>query len=61
MGLIRDANLADHDGFYEELLRAHDGLRGDEIKAFHAQLILILANQVGDREVLSEAIALARS
>lgn len=60
MALIRDVNLSDHDGFYEELLQAHDGLTNEEIRAFHAQLILILANHVGDREVLTEAMALAR-
>ncbi len=60
MALIQEPNLSDHDGFYEELLRAHDGLSAEEIAAFHAQLILILANHVGDRAALSEALELAR-
>ncbi len=61
MALVTAPNLADHDGFYEELLRAHDGLDPQEVAAFHAQLILILANHVGDRAALSEAIGLARA
>lgn len=59
-GLIATPNLADHDGFYAELLRAHSGLSDEEVQAFHARLILILANHVGDRAALSTAIDLAR-
>lgn len=59
-GLVTDPNLADHDGFYAELLAAHQGLSEEQQRAFHARLILILANHVGDREALSEALKLAR-
>ncbi len=58
--LIDTPNLADHDGFYAELLQTHQGLTDPESQALNAQLILILANHIGDREVLSEALALAR-
>lgn len=61
MTLIRALNLPDHDGFYEELLAAHKGLTPAESEALNAQLILILANHVGDRTVLSEAIELAKA
>ncbi len=60
-GLISKANLADHDGFYAELLAAHQGMSEDEQRAFHARLILILANHVGDRAALSDALKLARA
>ena len=60
MTLITKPNLSDHDGFYAELLKAHDGLTEAEVQAFHARLILILANHVGDRSALSEALHLAR-
>lgn len=60
-GLVSTLNLADHDGFYEELLRAHEGMTETEVQRFHARLILILANHVGDRATLTEAIGLARS
>lgn len=59
--LVTTPNLVDHDGFYAELLAAHQGLDDMSRQAFHARLILILANHIGDREVLSEALALSRT
>ena len=59
MALIDTPNLADHDGFYADLLAAHKGLSEAESAALNAQLILILANHIGDREVLAQALALA--
>lgn len=59
-GLIDTPNLADHDGFYAELLSVHKGLSDAQSQALNAQLILILANHVGDRQVLSQALKLAR-
>lgn len=52
-------NIDDQDGFYAELLEAHRGLGDSESHALNARLVLILANHVGDRAVLSEALALA--
>lgn len=49
-------NIEDPDGFYAELLAAHDGLSDDESAAFNARLVLILANVVGSRAVLTQAI-----
>ncbi|PRY92872.1 uncharacterized protein DUF2783 [Hasllibacter halocynthiae] len=60
MPLIREPNIADPDGFYAALLRAHEGLTGEESRALDARLVLILANHVGEREALEEALALAR-
>lgn len=60
MKLITERNLNDHDGFYAELLATHKGLSEAESQALNAQLVLILANHIGDREVLSDALALAR-
>ena len=53
-------NLADHDGFYAELLAAHRDLDQSQSQALNAQLIMILANHIGDRQALTEALALAR-
>ena len=58
--LIRKPNLPDHDGFYAELLKAHGQLTEAESHAFNARLVLILANHIGDRDALSEALDLAR-
>lgn len=60
MKLVDTPNLDDHDGFYAELLDAHRGLSEAESHALNARLILILANHVGDRQVLTEALDLAR-
>lgn len=60
MPLIHTPNIADADGFYEELVNAQRDLPTPDGHRFIAKLALILANQVGDRATLSEAIALAR-
>ncbi|MGB8624159.1 MAG: DUF2783 domain-containing protein [Paracoccaceae bacterium] len=60
MSLTTEPNLTDHDGFYAELLATHRGLSDADSQALNARLILILANHIGDRAVLSEALDLAR-
>ena len=59
MGLITTPNLPDPDGTYAALLAAHKGRSMAESQALNARLILILANHIGDPDVLAEAIALA--
>lgn len=53
-------NIPDPDGFYDELLQAHKGLNDAESAAFNARLILTLANHIGDRDVLRDAIKAAK-
>lgn len=53
-------NIADPDGFYEELLALHEGLDAKESEALNARLILILANHIGNREVLRQAFEAAK-
>jgi len=53
-------HLQDADGFYEQLLDAHQGLSAAQSELFNARLILLLANQVGDAAVLQECLAAAR-
>lgn len=53
-------NLQDADGFYEELLDAHQGLTEQQSALLNARLILLLANQVGDARVLRECVEAAR-
>jgi hypothetical protein len=60
MALNHQPNIADQDLFYEELIRAQRELSDDQADLMLAKLVLILSNHVGDRTVLSEAIALAR-
>lgn len=61
MPLQHQPNIPGPDGFYEELIRAQHDLPDEQADMLVAKLALILANHVGDRAVLSEAIALARS
>lgn len=53
------SNIPDSDGFYDELLELHRGCTKDESDALNISLILLLANHIGDREVLSEAMEVA--
>jgi len=60
MELTLDPNLAAPDDVYEALVAAHDGLTKEESAAFNARLILVLANYVGDAEVIRQAIEAAK-
>ena len=57
--VITTPNLPDVDGFYAELIEAHEGLSKAESDALNARLILVLANHIGDRKVLRQAIQIA--
>lgn len=57
--LILTPNIPGADDFYAELLTAHEGLSDAESIAFNARLVLILANHIGDRAVISQALAAA--
>jgi hypothetical protein len=59
--LIREPNLPEPDSFYEELIEGQRDLTDEQADMMLAKLVLLLANHVGDRAVLSEAIAAARS
>ena len=60
MPLTLTPNIPDPDGFYDELLRAHEGLSKDQSDALNARLILTLANHIGDRETLTQALNTAK-
>lgn len=60
MPLNLEPNIPDPDGFYDLLLAAHQGLSKDESDALNARLILVLANHIGDVDVLREALTAAR-
>lgn len=55
-----EPNIANPDGFYDELIAAHSALSKQESDAFNARLILILANHIGDRTVLRKALEAAK-
>ena len=58
-GLVTSPNLDDPDGAYDLLLSRHDGLTREKSEALNARLILVLANHVGDLDVLRQALDVA--
>lgn len=56
-GLITEANLTDPDGLFEALVAAHRDLSPEASRRLDAKLVLLLANHIGDMDVLREAIA----
>lgn len=50
------ANITGADDFYAELLGIHEGRTKEESDAINARLILLLANHVGDRAILTDAM-----
>ncbi len=55
-----DPNIAQPDDFYAALMEAHRGLSPEQSGRVNAKLILLLANQIGDLDILVAAIAKAR-
>lgn len=58
--LARESRFADPDAAFRLLAQAHRDLDERESAALNARLVLILANHIGDEQVLREALALAR-
>jgi hypothetical protein len=57
--LVTASRFADPDAAYVALVDARRNLSDAEAAALDARLVLILANHIGDFDVLKEAIALA--
>ena len=58
--LNTDPNIAVPDDFYERLIAMHRDLSDEQSALVNAKLVLILANHIGDMEVLRAAMAAAR-
>ena len=54
-------NLTRPDDFYEALIDMHRDLDDAQSQSVNAQLILLLANHVGEHETLMQAIRFARA
>ena len=52
-------NIAGADDFYAELIGLHEGRTKEESDALNARLILLLANHIGDMDVLRQAMRAA--
>ena len=60
MALSTNSNFAKPDDAFRAIVEAHRGLSDAQSADLDAALVLILANHIGDIDVLREAIALAR-
>ncbi len=59
--LVTASQFASPDDAYVTLVEAHRGLDAETSAALNAKLVLLLANHIGDVEVLREAITLAKA
>jgi len=59
--LVTASRFADPDAAYVALVEARRGLTVEAAADLDAKVVLILANHIGDIDVLTEAIALARN
>lgn len=57
--MITEPHIPDPDGFYAALLQAHEGLSEAQSADLNARLVLLLANQCGDQQVLLDCIRAA--
>ena len=60
MTLSTNSNFAKPDDAFRAVVEAHRGLSDEQSADLDAALVLILANHIGDIDVLREAIALAK-
>ena len=61
MKLQTDLRVEDPDDLYQRLIALHQGLSEQQSLLLNARLILLLANHIGDSEVLEEAFTAARA
>ena len=60
MQLITAPQLVAPDDFYEALIDTHRDLSNEQSQALNARLVLLLANHIGDFDVLKQALLAAR-
>jgi len=58
--LRTDPQILDPDDFYARLIDLHQGLSSDESNSLNCKLILLMANHIGEREVLEEVLDVVR-
>ena len=60
MTLDLSPRLADPDGLFAALIAAHDGLDEAASRRLDAALVLLLANHIGDQQVVLDAIRIVQ-
>jgi len=58
--LRTESAFANPDDFYDSLITAHRDLTEAQSAELNAKLILLMANHIGDLDVIREALAAAR-
>jgi Protein of unknown function (DUF2783) len=56
-----EPNLEDFDAFYEALIDSHRDLTNAQSHEMNAKLVLMLANHIGEMNVLRDAMQRARA
>jgi len=59
--LRTETRIDDPDDFYARLIALHAGLRPEQSQKLNSKLVLLMANQIGDRAVLDEILDAVRS
>jgi len=59
--LHTEPRIEDPDDFYASLIDLHEGLSSSESNDLNCKLILLMANHIGDREVLFEVLDVVRN
>jgi len=54
------ARISRPDDLYQKLIDAHNGLSDADSMKLNAKLVLLLANHIGDIDIVTQAIELAR-
>lgn len=57
--LKTEQRIENPDDFYQRLIEMHRSLSDEQSHALNARLILLLANHIGDRAALDEALSMA--
>ena len=61
MGALKlEPNIVRPDDFYDALIALHRGLTPEQSAKVNAKLVLLLANHVGNMDVLKQALEAAR-
>lgn len=58
--LSTSSNFVDPDAAYRMIVEAHRGIDDEQSASLDAALVLILANHIGDLDVLRDAVSLAK-
>lgn len=60
MSLILEPNVNNADDMYQVIIDMHQDLSDEDSARVNAKMILLLANHIGDIEVVQEAAGIAR-